>query len=85
MTGEGIRSLLFVPGDREAVIAKALASAADAVIIDLEDAVAPDRKAAARQVTRDVLDHGDRGGKAVFVRLNAFDTGLTATDAAVAI
>ncbi len=82
MTGEGIRSLLFVPGDREAVIAKALASAADAVIIDLEDAVAPDRKAAARQVTRDVLDHGDRGGKAVFVRLNAFDTGLTATDAA---
>lgn len=85
MTGEGIRSLLFVPGDRESIILKALASEADAVIIDFEDAVAPDQKAAARQVTRQVLDHADRGGKAVFVRLNAFDTGLSATDAAAVI
>ena len=85
MTGEGIRSLLFVPGDREDIILKALASAADAVIIDLEDAVAPYRKAAARQVTRQVLDQAERGGKAVFVRLNAFDTGLTATDAAAVL
>lgn len=82
MTGEGIRSLLFVPGDREDLILKALASAADAIIVDLEDAVAPERKAAARAVARQVLDGADRCGKAVFVRLNAFDTGLTAGDAA---
>lgn len=43
------RSYLFVPGDRPERFAKALASGADAVILDLEDAVAPDRKAAARQ------------------------------------
>lgn len=82
MTGAELRSLLFVPGDREELIHKALASAADAVIIDLEDAVAPDRKAEARRVTRAVLDDAGRGGKALFVRLNALDTALTATDAA---
>lgn len=81
-TGAGIRSLLFVPGDREALILKALSSQADAVIIDLEDAVAPENKPFARQVTRAVLDGADRHGKAVFVRLNAYDTGLTVGDAA---
>lgn len=43
------RSLLFVPGDRPDRFAKAVGSGADAVIVDLEDAVAPDRKADARQ------------------------------------
>ena len=42
------RSYLFVPGDRAERIAKACASGADAVIVDLEDAVAPEHKAAAR-------------------------------------
>lgn len=79
---EAVRSLLFVPGDREDLVLKALASEADAVIIDLEDAVAPERKPAARAVTRAVLDGADRKGKTVLVRLNAFDSGLTAVDAA---
>lgn len=82
MTGAGIRSLLFVPGDNEALILKALSSQADAVIIDLEDAVAPENKMKARAVTRGVLDGADRHRKPVFVRLNAYDTGLTAGDAA---
>ncbi|WP_237213513.1 aldolase/citrate lyase family protein, partial [Falsiroseomonas oryziterrae] len=42
------RSILFVPGDRPDRFEKALASGADAVVLDLEDAVAPERKAAAR-------------------------------------
>lgn len=77
-----LRSLLFVPGDREDLILKALASTADAVIVDLEDAVAPEAKARARDVAADVVGGADRRGKAVFVRVNAFDTGLTAGDAA---
>lgn len=81
-TGAGIRSLLFCPGDNEKLIGKALASAADAVIVDLEDAVAPENKARAREVTREVLSGGGRGTKPVLVRLNAFDTGLTAGDLA---
>ncbi len=80
-----LRSLLFVPGDSERMILKALGSPADAVILDLEDAVAPERKAAARGVAAEVLAGADRQGKAVLVRLNAFDTGLTAGDAAAVL
>ncbi|VVN70562.1 (3S)-malyl-CoA thioesterase [Pseudomonas fluorescens] len=85
MTVPSIRSLLFVPGDGETKMLKALSSEADAVIIDLEDAVAPERKGYARELTRDLLSHADRGGKPVFVRLNAFDTGMTAVDLAAVI
>ena len=46
------RSWLFVPADSEKKIAKALGSEADAVIFDLEDSVAPARKAAARDVLK---------------------------------
>jgi len=49
------RSFLFVPGDRPERIAKAQASGADWVIVDLEDAVAPDRKAYARTAVAEVL------------------------------
>jgi citrate lyase subunit beta/citryl-CoA lyase len=85
MMFRALRSLLFVPGDREDLILKALASQADAVIVDLEDAVAPENKAVAREVTREVLTAADRAGKAVFVRVNAFDTGLAAGDTAAVI
>lgn len=47
--GDDVRSLLFVPGDRPDRFAKAAASGADALILDLEDSVTPDRKPAARQ------------------------------------
>jgi citrate lyase subunit beta/citryl-CoA lyase len=50
-----IRSLLFVPGDSERKIAKALECPADALILDLEDAVMPDRKPAAREICRAAL------------------------------
>jgi len=75
------RSYLFVPADRPERFAKAMASGADAVIIDLEDAVAPSAKAAARQALSAWLDRGSGG---VAVRINAVDTPWFAADLAVA-
>ena len=74
-----MRSLLFVPGDDERKIAKALDSTADALILDLEDAVAPQRKAAAREVCASVL-RSAKTSKALFVRINALDTADAAHD-----
>ncbi|NJQ00192.1 HpcH/HpaI aldolase/citrate lyase family protein [Streptomyces zingiberis] len=64
------RSLLFVPGDRPELFDRAVDSGADAVVIDLEDAVAPERKTAAREAARAWLG---RGGPAV-VRVNPAGT-----------
>ena len=74
-----MRSLLFVPGDDERKITKALDSAADALILDLEDAVAPQRKAAARELCASVLKSA-KTSKALFVRMNALDTTDAAAD-----
>lgn len=77
-----IRSLLFVPGDNERRIGKAIDSQADAVIVDLEDSVVPDNKARARIATGEILRHHKVDGKPLVVRLNAFESGLTALDVA---
>ncbi len=53
-----LRSLLFVPGDRPERFAKAAASGADAIILDLEDSVTPERKAAARAAVREYRSGG---------------------------
>lgn len=66
------RSYLFVPGDRPERFAKALASGADAVIVDLEDAVAPAAKEAARAALAGWLQGA--GPSAVSVRINAAGT-----------
>ncbi len=79
-----MRSLLFVPGDDERKIAKALDSAADALILDLEDAVAPPRKAAARVVCAAALRNA-KTSKALFVRINALDTADAALDLAAVV
>ncbi|MFF6950564.1 HpcH/HpaI aldolase/citrate lyase family protein [Streptomyces iakyrus] len=62
---------LYAPGDRPHVVAKALTSGADVVVIDLEDAVAPDRKAYARAATADLL--ASPPAVPVHVRVNALD------------
>ncbi len=70
-----LRSLLFVPGDSERKLAKAEDSGADAVILDLEDSVAPARKAIARaQVAEFLSDHrpGNRTPE-LWVRINPLD------------
>ncbi len=68
-----LRSLLFAPGSDERKLAKALSSAADAVVCDLEDAVAPTDKDAARDVTASALATAE-GGPARLVRINAAGT-----------
>lgn len=65
------RSYLFVPGDRPERFDKALASGAHAVILDLEDAVLPERKDAARQA---MLAWLSKTSNRVYVRINPADT-----------
>lgn len=74
-----LRSLLFVPGDRPERFAKAEASGADALILDLEDAVASSAKDAARDAVAKRLG-ADRGGVRILVRVNPLDTPLFAED-----
>ncbi|HLL32723.1 MAG TPA: CoA ester lyase [Streptomyces sp.] len=69
---------LYVPGDRPATVAKALTCGADVVIVDLEDAVAPDRKEYARAATADLL--AEPQPVPVHVRVNALDGPLAAAD-----
>src|SRR6186713_3379753 len=68
------RSMLFVPASRPAMIPKAAASAADAVCIDLEDAVAPNEKAASRAHVVEALRTLDFGARTRIVRINGVDT-----------
>jgi len=77
-----LRSLLFVPGDSEKKFARASTSGADALILDLEDAVAPSRKAAARESVAGMIDAASDRSWRCFVRVNALDTGLTLSDLA---
>jgi citrate lyase subunit beta/citryl-CoA lyase len=66
-----IRSLLYVPVSSERFLAKAHERGADAIILDLEDAVAPAQKDAARERLGDAVAMARRGGAAIFVRINA--------------
>ena len=78
-----LRSWLFVPGDSERKQEKALASAADAVILDLEDSVAPGQLSAARARVGELLRLRRGGGRPqVWVRINAPSSGLHKLDLA---
>ncbi|MHA1523331.1 MAG: HpcH/HpaI aldolase/citrate lyase family protein [Alphaproteobacteria bacterium] len=81
-----LRSLLFVPADSERKLAKALASAADAIILDLEDSIVDTNKAKARQMAAELL-RGQRPAEAplVFVRVNSAQSGLMADDIAAIV
>ena len=71
-----MRSLLFVPGDSEKKQSKALATGADALILDLEDSVAPTRKPAAREITCAWLQAAKQTSKRpqLYVRMNALSS-----------
>jgi citrate lyase subunit beta/citryl-CoA lyase len=77
-----MRSLLFVPADGGAKLDKAFASGADAVILDLEDSIAPERKQAARSAALDFLKsaRAKKDRPRLLVRINGLDTGLTDAD-----
>jgi citrate lyase subunit beta / citryl-CoA lyase len=68
------RSLLFVPASSEKFFAKAKDSQADTLIFDLEDAVAPERKSAARETMKEVLRDSGFARFERTVRINALDT-----------
>ncbi|MCX6641472.1 MAG: CoA ester lyase [bacterium] len=74
------RSLLFVPGHREALFEKAARAGADALVLDLEDAVPAAYKDLARKAARQALDRGVFGDATVFVRVNSLPSRLTADD-----
>jgi len=77
-----MRSLLFVPGDSEKKLAKALESGADALLLDLEDSVAASAKPRAREiVTAWLTAHKSLPVRPrLYVRVNPFDGGLTEAD-----
>lgn len=76
-----MRSWLFVPGDSEKKLEKALQSDADALIVDLEDSVAATAKQDARELAAAfVAANRDSAPCALYVRVNAFDTGMTDAD-----
>lgn len=80
-----LRSLLFVPGDSEKKFAKASQTAADVLILDLEDSVAPAVKPEARGIVAGWLDRAGEVGAALFVRPNPLDSGLIDDDLAAVV
>ena len=76
-----MRSLLFVPGDSERKLSKADGVAADVIILDLEDAVVPERKAAARALVREYLAaRPDQRRQQLWVRINPLDQAESGAD-----
>jgi len=80
MTIRPRRSVLYMPGSNARALEKARTLAADGVILDLEDAVAPDAKAAAREQVVTSVKAGGFGSREVFIRTNGFDTPWFADD-----
>jgi len=68
------RSVLYMPGSNARAIEKARSLPADGIILDLEDAVAPDAKEAARAQVVDAVKAGGFGRREVFVRVNGIGT-----------
>jgi citrate lyase subunit beta/citryl-CoA lyase len=77
-----MRSWLFAPGDSERKMTKAVASAADIVLLDLEDAVTPTNKPAARAMIHDFLQANAADRARIWVRVNPLDGPHTLTDLA---
>jgi citrate lyase subunit beta / citryl-CoA lyase len=80
-----LRSLLFVPGDSERKFARARDCGADALILDLEDSVAPSEKVSARAYVAHLIEPLAKRAWTFIVRVNALDTGLTLEDLAAVV
>jgi citrate lyase subunit beta/citryl-CoA lyase len=74
MTIRPRRSVLYMPGSNARALEKAKSLPADALILDLEDAVAPDAKAAARDQVCAAVKAGGYGSREVVIRINGLDT-----------
>jgi citrate lyase subunit beta / citryl-CoA lyase len=84
MTIRPRRSVLYMPGSNARALEKAKTLAADGLILDLEDSVAPDAKEAARQQVAEAVKAGGFGRREVFIRVNGVDTPWHADDLAAA-
>ena len=78
------RSMLYMPGSKPRALEKARGLAADALILDLEDAVPPAEKDAARDIVAEALTTGGYGARELIVRINGLDTDWGAADLAMA-
>jgi citrate lyase subunit beta/citryl-CoA lyase len=85
MTIRPRRSVLYMPGSNARALEKAKTIAADALILDLEDAVAPDAKAQARDQVCAAVKAGGYGKRELIVRINALDTPWGRDDLAAAV
>ena len=74
------RSVLYMPGSNARALEKAKTLPVDGVILDLEDAVAPDSKASAREQVVAAVKAGGFGAREVFIRINGLGTQWTADD-----
>ena len=75
-----MRTSLYFPGNHARFIERAPFSGADIVTFDVEDAVPPQQKAIARQMTADNLKKAAEGGSEVYVRVNGWHTEWTNDD-----
>ena len=82
MTQRPTRSALYIPGSRDRALDKARGLPVDVILFDLEDAVAPDEKAAGRATLTSALSDGGYGPRYKVVRINALDTEWGADDVA---
>jgi len=78
------RSVLYMPGSNGRALEKGRKLAADGLILDLEDAVAPDAKSLAREQIRDAVKRGGYGKRELIVRVNGLDTQWGRDDLAAA-
>jgi citrate lyase subunit beta/citryl-CoA lyase len=74
MQGRPRRSVLYMPGSNERALEKAKTIPADALIFDLEDAVAPEAKPLARDQVSAAVKNGGYGGREIVIRVNALET-----------
>jgi citrate lyase subunit beta/citryl-CoA lyase len=75
-----MRSVFYVPGNNEKMVAKAPEFPADIITLDLEDSVPPAEKVKARELVRENLKYAGSGGSTVYVRINNWETLLTNDD-----
>jgi citrate lyase subunit beta/citryl-CoA lyase len=77
-----MRSFLFIPGDSPKKLEKGMGSGADALLLDLEDSISPQRKAEARAITTAFLKEARTAKErpSLYVRINGIATGLTDAD-----
>ena len=85
MTIRPRRSVLYMPGSNARAIEKARSLPADGIILDLEDAVAPDAKEAARAQVAQAVRAGGFGHREVIIRVNGFDSAWFADDLDAAV